>query len=257
MFSMQNAACSPLGVACLQIQLKSYCINQYVQLCQLHKKVTVRCIHFVYGAEEAKIFVVLQYYLQVLVLLFQKYIVLPCYSWTKHVSNIITFANLRRIQEMIAKKQLAIPHQSTLSRTRIRLDLLLMRMRAQRFASMEQFFLFVSTDSSPQGHSEYLMSIEDCIQSTDCRGCLSTNQEELASWNLANALRSSTLPVAVLGSGNTNLPAKWTALIQSINADCCGQAAIVRKYVGSIVGYCSDFGTEWFIDQARWCGLVC
>lgn len=125
-----------------------------------------------------------------------------------------------------------------------------MRMRADRFQALERFHNFLSSDSSPQGHVDFLMSIEDCVGHHRIAPCLSTSTDEVAAWSLSGAFKSSTLPVAVLGAGNTSLPAKWEAILRSICSDCGGKAVQVKQYVGSILGYCSDLGTEFYVDQA-------
>ena len=61
---------------------------------------------------------------------------------------------LRNFQAQIAKKELAVPHPTQLSRARVKLDMLMMKLKQQQWASARRncdtgFFIMLSVDASP------------------------------------------------------------------------------------------------------------
>ena len=57
------------------------------------------------------------------------------------------------------------------------------------------------------------------------------------------------LPISVIGSGNAALSAKFEALVHSVCLDNLNKPSLIRRYFESVVGYCSDYGTEWLFDE--------
>lgn len=125
-----------------------------------------------------------------------------------------------------------------------------MRIRREQFKKSGRAFIYLSTDSSPQGGSDYLMTVEDMVLHDDAAGCMTCSEEDLAAWNIANTLRTNVLPLSVLGSGCSDVAGKFESLVYSINCDCCGDPALLQRYLGNVIGYCTDFGTEWYVDKA-------
>ena len=88
------------------------------------------------------------------------------------VAFILGHSEAHRLKEAIDQRQISLPSKSTLSKTRIRLDLVYMWARQQLWAesNLDQGTMFVglSSDSSPQGGSDYLMTLEDAWQRKIC-----------------------------------------------------------------------------------------
>ena len=102
-----------------------------------------------------------------------------CFFW---------LVNLRDVRERLSHPEedtgLRVPSAATLSRARIRLDVLMMQWRAQRFKLEPAFFIYLSSDSSPQGGRDFLMSIEDCISRHHASLFVNNNPQALARLSL-------------------------------------------------------------------------
>lgn len=80
-------------------------------------------------------------------------------------------------------------------------------------------FIFLSSDSSPQGGLDYLLTIEDTIARSKAALCIDVSDSELATFSALGHLKLCVLPVSVIGSGNAALSAKFEALFNSVCLD--------------------------------------
>ena len=96
--------------------------------------------------------------------------------------------NLRDVRERLSRPEedtgLRVPSAPTLSRARLRLDVLMMQWRAQRFKLEPEYFIYLSSDSSPQGGRDFLMSIEDSISRHHASLVVDGNPQALARLSL-------------------------------------------------------------------------
>ena len=154
-------------------------------------------------------------------------------------------SHLRRVYQEIKDKELAVPHKTQLSRARIKLDMMLMNLRQSEFAG-EEWFIYLSADASPQGSLEFYVVLEDKIRRSDAALIMEATPEERARWCSAVHLRTSPLPICILGSGKASAASKFEALIHASILDGMhdGDPAHMTKYATSIISYCSDYGTE-------------
>lgn len=125
------------------------------------------------------------------------------------------------VQADIAGRRLHVPSASTLSRGRLKFDVLSMFVRQAEFKSEGAFFVFLSSDSSPQGGLDFMMSLEDRVSRSaaarlvDC----GNNMEKLEEWcRNSSPITTTQLPLSIIGSGNSGLASKSEALAHS---DAC------------------------------------
>ena len=124
------------------------------------------------------------------------------------------------LQADIAGRRLHVPSPSTLSRGRLKFDVLSMLVRQAEFKSEGPYFIFLSSDSSPQGGLDFMMSLEDKVSRcaaarlVDC----GDNMEMLEEWCRSSPITTTQLPLSIIGSGNAGLPSKSEALAHS---DAC------------------------------------
>ena len=170
-----------------------------------------------------------------------RHLILCLGSWSRS-----PVATLRKVYNHVKSKEIGIPHKTQLSRARVKLDLLLMRLRQCEFSRGVPTFIYLSADASPQGGLEYYIVLEDKISRQNAGGIVEATPEERMQWCKADYLKTTTLPVSVLGSGNASAAAKFEALTHSVILDSmyAGIPANVAKYGESIISYCSDFGAE-------------
>ena len=67
-------------------------------------------------------------------------------------------------QEELTKNKIQVPSPATLSRTRLKADVLLMRLRRQSFCEKRCIFVMLSCDASPQNGVDYQMTLEDAVE---------------------------------------------------------------------------------------------
>ena len=111
-------------------------------------------------------------------------------------------------------------------------------MKMRQAAWENPFFVVLSADSSPQGGTDYLMTLEDRI-SKEAAGMLmlaGEDPERLDAWIATNPVQTASLPAAVVGSGNSNLAAKHEALFHSVmgSVDCVSDKC--RSWEMCVVG---------------------
>ena len=136
---------------------------------------------------------------------------------------------------------------------------ILMRRRQHMFLVEPPKFYYLSSDSSMQkGGHDFFMTLEDAVAMTDCEK-LYAPDFDVTSFNNAKLLQSTTLPAAVIGSGNASLPGKFEAFIQSLKLDA--GLGNLQTYGNRIVSFVADDGTESkFLDVAwheRGSGVQC
>lgn len=78
------------------------------------------------------------------------------------------------------------------------------------------------------------------------------DEEMLLRWCRSNPISVCTLPLAIVGSGNSNLPAKIEALAHSVKLDVSGDPQVLEQYCQSCVSVCTDYGTESQIPEVAW-----
>ena len=134
------------------------------------------------------------------------------------------------MKQQLDSTQLVVPHPSTLSRSRLLLDVLIMNWRKEQIrSSASGHFVFLSSDSSPQAGTDFLLTLEDRIERQYAGLVVDATDEEIASWNLSDYLKTSSLPVAVVGAGNSGVAGKYEGLLHSIVCDLGNQARRVAK----------------------------
>lgn len=149
------------------------------------------------------------------------------------------------LKQQLRSKEVAAPNPTQLSHARLKLDMLLMSVRREQLASSsDQVFVMLSSDSSPQS-LDFLVTVEDRIKNPGL--VVDASPQELAQYSLSGNLQTSTLPPMVLGSGNSDTPAKFEALMRSVMLDCGHKR--LPAYGASVVGFCSDFGVESHLTQ--------
>ncbi|CAE7215683.1 unnamed protein product [Symbiodinium sp. CCMP2592] len=118
-------------------------------------------------------------------------------------------------------------------------------------SSASGHFVFLSSDSSPQSGTDFLLTLEDRIERQYAGLVVDATDDEIASWNLSDYLKTSSLPVAVVGAGNSGVAGKYEGLLHSIMCDLGNEAhaELIQRYTRDIVGYCSDYGAEWHFAQ--------
>ena len=129
----------------------------------------------------------------------------------------------------------------------MKLDMLLMHLRQSEFGnSGVPCFIYLSSDASPQGSLEFYITLEDKVSRSSAALLVEATADERSRWVKAGHLRTTCLPVAILGSGKSNAPAKFEALTHSVILDSMsgGEPRNVSAYGNSVVSFCSDFGTE-------------
>lgn len=146
----------------------------------------------------------------------------------------------------------------------MKLDLLLMMERQRQWASSSSasegdhgYFVFLSADASPQGSLEYFIILEDRIRRSDASLVIEATEAELDEWRSKDRLLTSVLPVCILGSGHATTAAKFDCLTHAAGLDCMfnGDLSHLARYSASVMGFCSDWGSEGHLCQARSQGL--
>ena len=138
----------------------------------------------------------------------------------------VMFWHLRQVKCKLDSEEIQVPHASALSRSRLMLDLLIMNRRKQQFQNASSgFFIYLSSDSSPQAGTDFLLTLEDRVERRHAGLVVDATEEELAAWSAANYLKTSSLPVAVVGAGNSGVAGKYEGLLHSIVCDCGNEAS--------------------------------
>ena len=74
-------------------------------------------------------------------------------------------------------------------------------------------FVMLSSDSSPQGGLDYFVTVEDRIRNPGL--IIDASAAEIAEWCLSDNLQTGVLPLSVVGSGNSDMSAKFETLMHS------------------------------------------
>ena len=162
--------------------------------------------------------------------------------------------------QKIKQKDLAIPHKSQLSKSRIKLDMVLMCLRQLEWnigcgdsdcPDSSGWFVYLSADASPQGSLEYFLVLEDRVSRKQAAAIVGATPEERDQWCTQEHLRTTTFPATILGSGRTSAASKFEALLHAVCLDTMhnGDPLQVMRYSESVVSYCSDYGAEANLSQ--------
>ena len=129
--------------------------------------------------------------------------------------------------------------------------MVLMLLRQADLAKGGPCFAFLSSDSSPQGGLEYYIVLEDRVSRKAAAALVEATEAERSQWLKSGFLATSTLPVAILGSGSSSGAAKFEALAHAVVLDAMfeGQPTAISEYATSVVSFCSDFGAEASVAQ--------
>ena len=124
--------------------------------------------------------------------------------------------------------------------------MLLMNLRQSEFAKGVPVFLYLSADASPQGGLEYFIVLEDRISCDNAALIVEATEEERNRWCKECHLKTTCLPIQILGSGKSSSAAKYEALASAVMLDAMweGNPIHASKYGACVIGYCSDFGPE-------------
>ena len=127
------------------------------------------------------------------------------------------------VQRQLSDGTLRVPSEASLSRARLKMDVLAMLCRredGQRDA--QRHFTMLSTDSSPQGGLDYLMTLEDRV-TREAAGNLmlaGADGSAILQWSRQQGVQTTQLPLAIVGSGNSKLPGKFEALFHQVRSLC-------------------------------------
>ena len=162
---------------------------------------------------------------------------------------------VRKLKDDIEQKRFAAPHPTQLSRARLKLDMLLMKLRQQEWARCFRKgrcgedsgqFVLLSADASPQAGTELLMIVEDRVPRNRAAEVVGASPEQLSQWGLQSHIITSTLPLGVLGSGACGTSAKFEVLAHCARLDCCHNEDLAHAahYAASVISFTADYGVE-------------
>jgi hypothetical protein len=77
-----------------------------------------------------------------------------------------------------------------------------------------------------------------------------TDLDKIEDWCASSPIQVSQLPLGIVGSGNSDLPAKWEGVCHSVKLDIAWDHQSMQRYSQSCVSFLSDFGTEAQIPEA-------
>jgi hypothetical protein len=140
------------------------------------------------------------------------------------------------IARMLHDKEILLPSDATLSRARLRLDVVMMLERRRSIEHAPDFFSYLSGDASPQGGREYLCVLEDIVSREEASRVFQPGY--------VVSLETRALPPTVLGSGRCGLDRKFGSLVHALQLDVSSKPECLSKYSQSVLAWLSDFGTE-------------
>lgn len=93
--------------------------------------------------------------------------------------------------------------------------------------------------------------MQDCISRKKAGQLMECGDDEemLGWWCRSKPIKTSTLPLAIIGSGASHLSAKVESLFHSVKLDVSDDPGTLQAYSESCVSFCSDFGTEFQIPE--------
>ena len=118
---------------------------------------------------------------------------------------------------------------------------MLMKHRQREFEEGPPCFYFLSSDSSLQRGSDFQMSLEDRI-SMDGAATLYQQEFSPGAFSASQPLRTTALPAALIGAGNSALTGKFESFIDAIKLDI--GLGNLKSYSARVVGFVADYGTE-------------
>ena len=125
-----------------------------------------------------------------------------------------------QVQRELQSGEIKVPSEATLSRARLKLDVLSMMSQQERARALAAhdgnsgFFVMLSSDSSPQGGLDYQMTLQDKVSRLAAGDLMlaGSDPDSLEKWASSHSIETSQLPLAILASGNSGLPAKFEGL---------------------------------------------
>eukprot|EP00438_Fugacium_kawagutii_P003823 Skav230270 [mRNA] locus=scaffold3387:367919:369773:- [translate_table: standard] len=125
--------------------------------------------------------------------------------------------------------------------------MLLMQLRQAEFGrGTLPSFLYISADASPQGSLEFYIVLEDKIHCDLAGAIVEATAQEREHWCNSSYIKTTTLPLSILGSGKATGAAKFEALTHAVVLDamCEGDASSLSRYAANVISFCSDYGPE-------------
>ena len=79
-------------------------------------------------------------------------------------------------------------------------------------------FYVLSSDSSPQGKLDLMMTLEDRISRTDAEELIACQGDvaKLEEWSSKSKIMTTQLPLGIIGSGNSGLGAKHECIFHQV-----------------------------------------
>lgn len=112
-------------------------------------------------------------------------------------------------------------------------------------------FYFLSADSSMQRGHDYMMTLEDSIRMNDATTLLELGKDfDWNTFNAAGLLCTTALPTGLVGAGNSALPGKFEAFVESLKLDI--GLPNMRDYGRRVISFVADYGTEAKFLDAFW-----
>ena len=147
----------------------------------------------------------------------------------------------------------AVPSQPTMSRTLLRVEVLLATAERHRFLAQAAMqadwwcsrWCTLCADATDVCGHEYFVAEEDCLSASSVDALLGPAGPAKA----ASIKRTCFVPVT-LGSGRTDLPHKLQALLHQVRIHRSASSYQQRNYFCHVIGFLSDMGVEHNLSSA-------
>ena len=135
----------------------------------------------------------------------------------------------------------AVPSAATISRSLFIIDMLIMTMRRKWWADLAgDFFVQLGSDASNQSGHEWYVQEEEVLLTTDAARLMDPT---VPTETLATLLTRRVHIPTMLGSGSTTLAHKMQNMIHACRCEVGHDR--LDQYFSNVVGWCSDWGTEF------------
>lgn len=138
---------------------------------------------------------------------------------------------------------LQFPSESVLSRARLKLDVALALREQAGFRMPDEHFVYLSVDSSPQNGLDWLMTLQDVVRRSDAGKLMlllekrdqlgpldpDEGESELDQFLQSGFLKTSALPIGIVGSGKSDLASKFECLFHCIKLQVGTQARAPKR----------------------------